>query len=99
VLALLAGVGVTIHNVYVYEVLSPFPLSWTHDPEEFELVELLRTREALTRRLASARRIGSTSGVAVLTTEAPGAEVEAQLAALDRRITALRAKLATKPGR
>ena len=94
VLALLAGAVMTVYNVYLYEVLSPFPLSWTHSPAELELVELLHTREALTRRLASARRIGSASGLAVLAPETPGAEVEAELAALDRRIAALRAELA-----
>lgn len=95
VLALVAGAGTTIYNVYLYEVLSPFPLSWTHSPVELELVDLLRAREALTRRLASARRVGSAGGLAVLTQEAPGAEVEAELAALDRKIAALRAELAT----
>jgi hypothetical protein len=94
VLALLAGGAMTVYNLYLYEVVSPVPLSWTHSPAELELVELLRTREALVRRLGSARRIGSASGLAVLTQEKPGAEVEAELAMLDRRIGALQAEVA-----
>jgi hypothetical protein len=94
VLAFLAGTTMTIYNVYTYEVLSPFPLPWTHSPAEFELVELLRTREALVRRLASARRIENVSGLAVLAPATPGTEGEAELAALDGRIAALRAALA-----
>ena len=95
VLALVGGGAMTLYNLYVYEVVSPVPLSWTHSPAEVELAELLRTRETLTRRLASARRVGSASGLAVITQENPGAEIEAELAALDRRIAAVRAELAT----
>jgi hypothetical protein len=94
VLALVAGAATTLYNMYAYEVLSPFPLTWTHSGDELELVELIRTREALTRRVGSERRIGSASGLAVLATEAPGTGVEAELAALDHRIAALRARLA-----
>lgn len=94
VLALVAGAAITLYNMYAYEVLSPFPLAWTHSADELELVELLWTREALTRRLGSERRIGSASGLAVLAPETPGTGVEAELATLDRRIAALRAKLA-----
>jgi hypothetical protein len=99
VLALLAGGAVGLYNAWVYEVLSPFPLAWTHEPAELELVELLRMREALTRRLASARRIESASGLAVLAPGAAGAEVEAELAAVDQRIAELRARLAAGQSR
>src|SRR5262245_53155263 len=95
VLAVLVGVTTAIYNLYVFEVLSPFPLSWTHRPLELELVELERTREALVRRLASARRIGSLSGLANVAPETKDSESEAELAALDGRIAALRTKLAT----
>src|SRR5215468_10972972 len=95
VLAVLAGVTTAIYNVYVYEVLSPFPLSWTHSPLELELVELLRSREVLVRRLASGRRIGSMSGLAIVAPETKDTDGEAELAALDGRIAAVRAQLAT----
>jgi hypothetical protein len=93
VLAILAGGAMTLYNMFAYEVLSPLPLEWTHSPAEMELLELLRTREALTRRLASERRIGSASGLAVVAPESQGSNVEAELAALDGRIAALRAQL------
>lgn len=93
VVALLAGGAMILYNMYAYEVLSPVPLAWTHSPAEMELVELLRTREALTRRLASERRIGSASGLALVAPESTGSEVEAELAVLDRRIAALREQL------
>ena len=96
--AVLAGGAMSVYNAYLYEVFSPFPLSWTHDPAELELLELLRTRETMTQRLASARRIGSASGLAALATEAPGAEIEAELAAVDQRIAALRTTLAAGRG-
>jgi hypothetical protein len=97
-LTLLTGAAITLYNVYLYEVLSPFPLSWVRDPADLELVELLRAREALALRVASARRIGSASGLALLASESPSAEVEAELAILDQKIAVLRAKLAARRG-
>ena len=94
VLALVTGGAMALYNLYAYEVVSPFPLAWTHSADELELIELVRTREALARRQGSERRIGSATGLAVLAPENPGTGVEAELAALDRQIAALRAKLA-----
>ena len=93
VLVLLAGGAMTLYNMFAYQVLSPLPLEWTHSPAEMELLELQRTREALARRLASERRIGSMSGLAVIAPESQGSNAEAELAVLDRRIAALRAQL------
>jgi hypothetical protein len=93
-LALLAGGAMTFYNLYLYEMVSPVPLSWTHSPAELELAELQRIRAALTLRLGSARRIGSASGFATLAQEKPGADIEAELAVIDQRIAALEAQLA-----
>jgi hypothetical protein len=95
VLTLLAGAAMSVYNVYRYEVLSPFPLSWTHDPADLELVELMQTHEALTQRLGSTRRIEGASGLAVLAPDGSGAEIEAELAVLDQKIAVLRARVAT----
>jgi hypothetical protein len=98
VLTLVAGAAQAVYNASVYEVLSPFPLSWTRDPVEIELLELLRTRETLAGRLAATRRIESASRLGVLTPGTAGEEIRAELAALDRRIEAVRVELAARRG-
>jgi hypothetical protein len=95
VIAALAGGVVAVYNAIHYDVLQPVPLTWTHRPEEIQLLELEHQRRNLLAKLASSQRMASAGGLYLpLETTAGHMEaLQAELAALDARIRALRAKL------
>jgi hypothetical protein len=98
-LAALSAGAVTVYNAAVHEVLEPLPVTWTRTAEELEILELERARRGLADRLGSTRRVVGLSGFAAVGPQDPGADLAAELAALDRRIAALRAELARRGSR
>jgi hypothetical protein len=99
VLVGLAAGAVAAYNAAVYEVLEPFPVAWTRDGAELELLRLERARRELAGRLGATRRVAGLSGLASLTPADPARDEAAELAALDRRIAALRAEIARRAAR
>jgi hypothetical protein len=90
VLGLAAG-AVAAYNFFVFEVVQPVPLSWTHSEDELRLVELERERRGLAARLGAGQRVTSLAGVPQV--GAPDASDKAALARLDAEIEALRARI------
>jgi hypothetical protein len=99
ILVALAGGAVAAYNAAVYEVLEPLPVAWTRDPLALELLELERTRRGVAGRIGASRRVAGLSGLATLDPADPAGDAAAELAALDRRIAALRAEIARRGGR
>ena len=96
--AALGGVF-SVYNAYQYERFQPYPIAWSHDAQQIEVLELERVRRELAGRLASVRR---TTGGAVggLMPPAVGDDAMTRLAgelqALDARIATLRAALGAR---
>ena len=91
----LAGAAVAAYNAFVYEVVQPLPLSWTHGVDELRLLELERERRSLVARLGTGQRVTSLAGAPQI--GAPDDGEKAALARLDGEIAALRARIASKP--
>jgi hypothetical protein len=87
----LAAVAVAAYNFFVFEVVQPVPLSWTHSEDELRLVELERERRGFAARLGAGQRVTSLAGVPQV--GAPDASDTAALARLDAEIAALRARI------
>ncbi len=95
-LGVVAGAGIAAYNAVRYEVLQPIPLSWNHSPDEMALLALERERRTLAAKLRSGERTLSLAGVP-LATASEDDTLRADLAALDRQIETLQARIRGRP--
>jgi len=91
----LSAAAVAAYNAFVYELVQPFPLSWTHSEDELRLIALERERRSLVARSGAGRRVTSLAGVPQI--GVPDESENAALARLDGEIAALRARIESAP--
>ncbi len=87
----LAGTSLAAYNAFRYEIVQPFPLGWNHSEDELRLLDLERERRQLVAKMGSERRATSLAGLPLATLEDD--DLKATLAAVDREIATLRARV------